>query len=222
MSAALLRYHMKEPSVTVLGPGRRFALWVQGCHKRCPHCTAPDTRPLDGGTAVTTGALAWEIALSGAEGLTISGGEPFLQATALAEMIAKVRAIRPMNTIVFTGYLYEELLLSDTAQALLSQTDLLIDGAYIAALDDGKGLRGSTNQRLLFLTDALEPYQETLLSCPRPPQQVFAHGAERHIIGIPSSVGALVSPVGSVGRSASAVDLPSAEVSTGHPHPASL
>lgn len=181
---SLIYYHMKEPSVSVLGPGKRYVLWVQGCNRRCPGCVAPETRDLESGSTISVGALAWEIALSGAEGLTISGGEPFLQARALAEMIRKIHRIRPMDTIVFTGCTYEELSKDEEARDLLEQTDLLIDGEYVSELDDGKGLRGSTNQRLIFLSDALTEYREELLQYQRK-QETFNHGYEKHIVGIP-------------------------------------
>lgn len=178
-----LSVHMREPAVRTLGPGVRYALWVQGCPRRCPGCVAPEAQALDGGTALETGALAWEILLSGAEGLTISGGEPFLQAEALAELIRTVRRKRDLGVIVYTGYVYEELLADPAARALLEETDLLIDGPYVKELDDGKSLRGSSNQRVLTLT---ERYREELSLYGRPerPTEAFAHGAEVHYVGV--------------------------------------
>lgn len=178
-----LSVHMREPAVRTLGPGVRYALWVQGCPRRCPGCVAPEAQALDGGTELETGALAWEILLSGAEGLTISGGEPFLQAEALAELIRTVRRKRDLGVIVYTGYVYEELLADPAARALLEETDLLIDGPYVKELDDGKSLRGSSNQRVLTLT---ERYREELSLYGRPerPTEAFAHGAEVHYVGV--------------------------------------
>ena len=178
-----LSVHMREPAVRALGPGVRYALWVQGCPRRCPGCVAPEAQALDGGTELETGALAWEILLSGAEGLTISGGEPFLQAEALAELIRTVRRKRDLGVIVYTGYVYEELLADPAARALLEETDLLIDGPYVKELDDGKSLRGSSNQRVIPLT---ERYREELSLYGRPerPTEAFAHGAEVHYVGV--------------------------------------
>ena len=181
-------YHMKEPAVKVLGPGVRYVLWVQGCEKRCPGCIAPDSRRMEDGKLISTGALALEIALSGADGLTISGGEPFLQAKELAVMIRKVRAIRPMGVIVYTGYHYEELRASPEKSQLLDEIDLLIDGEYIEALNDGKGLRGSSNQRVIALTGLYRDIAEEYAEMPRE-QQVFYHGSEIHAAGIPDSSG---------------------------------
>ena len=179
-------YHMKEPAVTVLGPGSRYCLWVQGCPRNCPGCIAGNTHRMEDGKPIEIGALSWEIALSHAEGLTISGGEPFLQAPALAELIRLVRQIRPMGVIVYTGYLYEELLRMPQAADLLAQTDLLIDGPYIQELDDAKGLRGSANQRVIPLTDLYRNIAPEYPDLPRR-QQLFTHSGELHAVGLPGA-----------------------------------
>ena len=104
------------------------------------------------------GALAWEIIPSSVEGITISGGEPFLQAGALAELIRAVKRHRDIGVIVYTGFLYEELGTQECANELLELCDLIIDGPYIKELDDGKALRGSSNQRVIPLTDRYKEY----------------------------------------------------------------
>ena len=175
--------HMKEPAVRVLGPGVRYVLWVQGCDRRCPGCTAPTAWDMKAGQPIPAAALAWEIALSGAEGLTISGGEPFLQAGALGRMVESIRRRRDMGIIVYTGFLYEQLLEMDGAKALLSQTDLMIDGPYMRELDDGRSLRGSSNQRILPLT---ERYRDALYlyGAEGRPVEHFPHGTEIHDVGV--------------------------------------
>ena len=180
---SLIYVHMKEPAVRVLGPGLRYVLWVQGCERRCPGCTAPTAWDMRKGDPIPAAALAWEIALSGAEGLTISGGEPFLQAGALGRMVELIRRRRDMGVIVYTGFLYEELLGMDGAQALLSRTDLLIDGPYIREMDDGRSLRGSSNQRVLPLT---ERYHSDLYlyGAEGRPIEHFQHGVEIHDVGV--------------------------------------
>lgn len=179
----LIYVHMKEPAVRVLGPGVRYALWVQGCQRRCPGCTAPTAWNMREGQPIPTAALAWEIALSGAGGLTISGGEPFLQAEALGRMVEQIRSRRDMGVIVYTGFLYEELLGMDGARALLLWTDLLIDGPYIRELDDGRSLRGSSNQRVLPLTERYcgDLY---LYGAQGRPVEHFQHGIEIHDVGV--------------------------------------
>lgn len=185
---SVIYYHMKEPAVRVLGPGCRYVLWVQGCHKNCPGCIAGGTHRMEDGKPVEVDALAWEIALSGADGLTVSGGEPFLQAPALAELIRKVRQIRLMGVIVYSGYRYEELQAMPQAAGLLAVTDLLIDGEYIRELDDHQGLRGSSNQRVIPLTDTYRAEAACYADQPRQ-QEIFPHGAEIHEVGLPGADG---------------------------------
>ena len=179
-----IRVYTKETGVTTLGPGKRFCLWVQGCHQRCPGCIAPKSRDDSGGRLIPVNALAMEIALSGMDGLTISGGEPFLQAEALAEMIDCIHARRDMGIIVYTGYTIEYLRQYAEFRTLLDRIDLLIDGPYIQELDDGRSLRGSSNQRVLCLT---ERYRKDLDLFGRDGRetQTFRHGIYDNIVGIP-------------------------------------
>jgi len=142
-----------------LGPYLRYALWVQGCLQNCPGCMTPDAQPLNGGRDISIHALAKEILSDNKiEGLTISGGEPFLQARALHSLVRLVQMSRPMGVIVYTGYLLETLQqwpdqnVREDIMAFLSQIDLLIDGPYVQSLNDGKFLRGSSNQRFHFLS----------------------------------------------------------------------
>ena len=181
----VIRYHMKEPVVRVLGPGVRYVLWVQGCRKACPGCVAAQSHDAEAGSEIATEALAWEIALSDAEGLTISGGEPFLQAKELAKLVRAVRRHRPMDVIAYSGYTYEELAGNEGARELLDQLDLLIDGPYMQELDDGRGIRGSTNQRIIALTDRFRGMEDELATQPRS-QERYEHGIDVHEVGLPS------------------------------------
>lgn len=146
-----------------LGPGLRYAIWTQGCPFNCQKCITPEGRPIIAAKLIDTVQLANDIVTNKyINGITISGGEPFLQAASVAALLNKVRESRPeLNVIIFTGFLKENLLSKD-AISVLSMTDLLIDGQYIDKLNDGVGLRGSSNQRLHFLTDRLLPFQKEL------------------------------------------------------------
>ena len=100
--------------VTALGPGRRLGVWFQGCPLGCPGCVARDTWDFDGGRAVTVAELTglWADALAdGAQGLTVSGGEPLAQAAQLAEFLAAADRLRQAaapgpraDFLVYTGY----------------------------------------------------------------------------------------------------------------------
>ena len=77
MRVAVSRLHYP---VTTLGPGRRVGVWLQGCSIRCAGCISPDT--WDSHVNLTsTEQLARALAVWSpeADGLTVSGGEPFDQ-----------------------------------------------------------------------------------------------------------------------------------------------
>lgn len=170
----------------VLGPGHRFALWLQGCERRCLRCTSPNLQPLEGGSLEEASVLAHAIAdTAGIRGVTISGGEPFLQADALAELLAVLRGLRPdLDVIVFTGYRKEELSWPE-AERVLGYVDLLIDGEYVDALNDDRGLRGSSNQRMFFLTSRLLPFKDMLLTAPRKREMHLLAPGDLLVVGIP-------------------------------------
>lgn len=146
-----------------LGPGLRYVVWTQGCPLRCKGCLTPGGHSTERRMTVKATELAEDIASrKNIAGVTISGGEPFIQADALSDMVEKLHTIRPeLTVIIFTGFLKENLI-EPQQQRLLSMTDLLIDGPYVEEKNNGKGLRGSSNQRLHFLTDRLLEHREEL------------------------------------------------------------
>lgn len=147
------------PATRALGPGRRFVIWVQGCPFSCAGCVSPDWIPIETANVVAIEELARRITADDAlEGITISGGEPALQSRELASLLSAVKAVRPhLSAIAFSGFTLEHLqrkVADDEGVAeFLGHLDVLIDGLYVEALNDGMGLRGSSNQRVHFLTD---------------------------------------------------------------------
>lgn len=145
------------PQTKTLGPGTRFALWVQGCCFKCPGCTSPDWIPQKEATRVDPIALAKLIlSIPNIDGVTISGGEPTLQASALAEICEHIRSHRPNISIIsYSGFTLKQLQDKDdeAIDRYLSLLDVLIDGQYIESLNDNKGFRGSSNQVVHFLSD---------------------------------------------------------------------
>jgi anaerobic ribonucleoside-triphosphate reductase activating protein len=179
---------MYHPETKALGPGTRFALWTQGCGKSCPGCISPDSRPFDGGEEWETGALAEKILqYPGIEGITVSGGEPFLQAEALCELVETVKFHRDLGLIIYTGFLLEELRGRDFpgAQELLERCDLLIDGPYEASKNDGKSLRGSSNQRVISLTGRYKNCLDLYGTEGRKVEFFVHRGGKARMVGIP-------------------------------------
>ncbi|MEU9166304.1 4Fe-4S single cluster domain-containing protein [Streptomyces sp. NPDC048420] len=152
----LLNIAATHVGTEALGPGVRSVVWVQGCPFHCSGCIAPDWIPDRPARRAEPAALAEELlADPRVTGLTLSGGEPMQQAAGLAELVRQARAIRDVSVVCFTGHRLEGLRARPPApgvQDLLAQVDVLIDGRYVAALDDGRGLRGSSNQRVHHLT----------------------------------------------------------------------
>lgn len=159
----LLNIAALTPATEALGPGRRFALWVQGCPFRCKGCLSPQWIPFTKANILDIEPLARQIVLQeGLDGISISGGEPMVQAGELADLLALVQAERPtFSVIVFSGFRIEQLHWP-AAQRLLSVTDLLVDGLFQQKRNDGRGLRGSSNQRFHFLTERLLPFREAI------------------------------------------------------------
>ncbi|GAA0460246.1 hypothetical protein Ade02nite_14470 [Paractinoplanes deccanensis] len=143
-----------HPACTVLGPGSRYVVWVQGCGIGCAGCVSPQWIPVDHSRARDVAGLADDIAGRAADGLTISGGEPFAQADAVAALIAAVRERRDLSVMSYTGYTLEHLRAhgSPGQHRLLGSLDLLVDGPYLAHRQAALRWRGSANQRLHFLT----------------------------------------------------------------------
>jgi anaerobic ribonucleoside-triphosphate reductase activating protein len=141
------------------GPGRRFALWFQGCPLRCPGCCNPEMLPFAGGTPIAVSVVIEQIedaALRhGVEGITLLGGEPLAHAAAAAGLARAVRE-RGLTVMVFSGYTLEQArsLPDPAVAALVSLTDILVDGPYLR--DQPETRRrwiGSVNQRIHFLSD---------------------------------------------------------------------
>ncbi|MBR0149754.1 MAG: radical SAM protein [Synergistaceae bacterium] len=142
------------------GPGKRFALWCQGCLKRCPGCCNPEMQSIEPVHVIPVSQVEMMIAASkernGIEGVSFIGGEPFLQSESLAELAQSVRGMG-LNVLVFTGYTLEELedMKIPGADDLMRYIDVLVDGAYVEAMQDTKRpWVGSTNQNVIRLTDA--------------------------------------------------------------------
>ncbi|WP_405604145.1 radical SAM protein [Streptomyces sp. NBC_01410] len=181
-------------TTTVLGPGLRGVVWVQGCPFDCRGCMAPEWIPDRPAQVIDPGELAERLlADPRVTGLTFSGGEPMRQAEGLAALAAHARARalalgRPEPDIIcFTGFRLSRLRRRPPYPGvadLLGRLDVLIDGQYVARLDDGRGLRGSANQTVHHLTGRLRHAASALADGPRS-ARVTVRGSELTIIGVP-------------------------------------
>jgi anaerobic ribonucleoside-triphosphate reductase activating protein len=190
-----------NPSTRALGPGERGVVWVQGCPFNCHGCIAPEWIPNIPAYLMTPmQAVEKLLASPTITGLTLSGGEPMLQATGLAILAKIARFYKQLNIICFTGYKYDNLLKNPPSSGvfdLLGEVDVLIDGNYVQKLNSGKGLRGSDNQHIIHLTDRLKKFD--LENSPRQ-MEMHIQAGEIAFIGIPpipvDEVIGVVTPVG--------------------------
>ena len=183
-----IRLHNIFMHTTALGPGTRIAIWLQGCNRRCKGCMSPKSRPLDGGRVVNLPSLIDAIcADNDVEGITISGGEPFLQTEALHELLVSIRSRTNFGVIIYTGYTMDELrnIHDPLVDEILTElSDIIIDGEYIDELNDGASLKGSSNQTVNYITDRYLPYKSLYESKARNVQIDIAYW-EAFFIGIP-------------------------------------
>jgi len=148
--------------VTVLGYGNRLGIWLQGCSIGCKGCISKDTWNADESKSIAVvELLTWAKATCGTEidGVTISGGEPFDQPTALDTLLRGVRewfsdldvhSPKERDLLCYSGYPLK-VLQRDHAD-ILSQLDVVIAEPFVVGRPIGY-LRGSDNQRLTLLTD---------------------------------------------------------------------
>ena len=140
------------------GDGIRTVIWFQGCKHHCKECQNPETWNFDSGMDVDIEAIKEQLKkLKYQTGITLSGGDPFFQASAAAE-IAKFAHSIGLNVWTYTGFTYDEIInANDEKMELLKNTDALVDGRFEI---DKKSLackfRGSTNQRVIDVKKSLE------------------------------------------------------------------
>jgi len=143
--------------VTVLGPGKRIGIWLQGCSNGCYGCQSKDTWPADGGNIVPIDVLVAEcqrFISEGVDGITISGGEPFEQPEALESLLGELHrwtdgVDSPVDYLCYSGKTYSEL---QQYPGILHLLDTIIPEPFIDELP-GKPLCGSDNQPIIHFTE---------------------------------------------------------------------
>ncbi|MFB2978131.1 4Fe-4S single cluster domain-containing protein [Microseira sp. BLCC-F43] len=145
----------------VNGPGCRAVVWVQGCKRECAACFNPASWSFEINQLIAVDELAAQILNNPRnEGVTFSGGEPFLQAPALAQLARKLK-VAGLNVMSFSGYTLPELQGENApagASELLEQLDILVDGPYVEslAINSPDSPVSSRNQRVRVLNPAFE------------------------------------------------------------------
>ncbi|MDS4071316.1 MAG: 4Fe-4S single cluster domain-containing protein [Candidatus Competibacter sp.] len=181
--------------VTTLGPGRRIGLWFQGCTLACPGCVARDTWAFEPDRALPLPMLlAWcrEVARTGLDGVTISGGEPFEQPAALLALLEALRDWRGAAGLDFDILCYSGLpwrRLQREFAAILERLDAIIPEPFQARRPTRLLWRGSANQPLIPLSplgrERYAPYLDR--AAERRPFQVAVDSERVWAIGIPGA-----------------------------------
>lgn len=143
-----------EERTSVEGPGKRTAIWLQGCSIKCEACCNPEMQSPEAGVSMTAEELVDAIIHIGAEGLTLLGGEPLDQALELRDLLKMLRFRGYRGIIMFSGYTWEQIL-ADPAKAEVAELcDLIIAGPFDKSSSPGsRRWIGSDNQTLHFITD---------------------------------------------------------------------
>lgn len=148
------------------GPGIRYVVFSQGCFHECPGCHNQNTHDPMGGYEVNTEDIAEDIKTSHLiSGVTLSGGEPFLQAEANSILAGWIKSIG-LNVVTYTGYTFEELKKNSdiNIEKLLMLTDILIDGKFqLKDRDLSLKFRGSKNQRVIDVKKSLDTNSVVLM-----------------------------------------------------------
>lgn len=155
----LLNVHQRLPASRANGPGLRAVIWFQGCTLACPGCFNPLTHPVEGRQIRPVSEwVDWLLSLTGQiEGVTLSGGEPFQQAAGLLALCRAVRSKTDLSILLFSGYTLTEIRHSPEMAQVLDQVDVLIAGRFLAHRRVARGLTGSANKRIHYLTSRYTP-----------------------------------------------------------------
>lgn len=137
----------------VEGPGKRTAIWFQGCSIKCPGCINKELQDPEGGNIYTPEEIYEAIKASGDTKLTILGGEPLDQVNQLMSLMHYLKCRMPeLTTMLFTGYE------RDKAKEKLyigwKAFDVIITGPYIKSLPDSRKWIGSSNQVINYISTA--------------------------------------------------------------------
>lgn len=145
---------------TVDGPGFRYVVFTQGCPHACEGCHNPETHDYYGGKLVNIHEIAKDVKKNPLlSGVTISGGDPFVQAGQVAKLLDLLD--KKLSIMVYTGFTYEYLLKNSNNDnkymELLSRTDILMDGKFVKDLmNENLLFRGSSNQRAIDVKKSLQ------------------------------------------------------------------
>jgi anaerobic ribonucleoside-triphosphate reductase activating protein len=141
---------------TVDGPGFRTAIYGAGCKHQCRGCHNPHSWDINNSIEYSVEKLLDIIKQDEFSNVTFSGGDPLMQVEGFTRLAKDIKEKTGKNIWCYTGFLYEQVLKSDTLSQILPYVDVLVDGRYIAALrNEDLQFRGSSNQRIIDVKKSL-------------------------------------------------------------------
>lgn len=150
----LINIHALIPSSVVNGPGRRMVVFFQGCTILCRDCFNPDTHSLESKRLLSSDDIFSNCFEEGLEGITVSGGEPFLQLEGLFSLLKAAKTEYGLSTVVYSGFSLRKLKGREDVKDIFKFVDVLIDGPFDGSKKETTTLaRGSSNQNVHFLSD---------------------------------------------------------------------
>ena len=173
--------------VTTLGPGTRLGVWTTGCERRCPGCANPELQVWDESKELPIDKVLDSVHHLEFRGVTVSGGEPFLQAKELRRLVDTVRTWGIDDILVFSGFTIGQLrsMHDEDVDHILSNIAVLVDGPFIEDRYVEDPLRGSDNQNVLVLKPGYQKEYDDYRKQSKT-IDVFRFEDETHFIGIPS------------------------------------
>jgi len=143
-----------KPRSHANGPGVRSVIWTQGCSLRCEGCFNQSMQPFEDAMQVNAKTLAHWLAALPVAGLTVSGGEPFDQATDLYDLLCFYKACCDKTILLFTGYTFDELKRAPEKMRSVLIADAIISGRFT------EGLHWE-NKKLILPTGRIKPSEIT-------------------------------------------------------------
>lgn len=150
------KYADYKPFQFVDGEGVRCSIYLSGCLFACKECFNESIQNFNAGQLYTKeieDQIIRDLSNSYVQGLTILGGEPFLNTQVAKSLAKRVRDEfgSTKDIWVYSGYTYEQLLNgSEDKKELLGLCDVLVDGPFMIFLKDlSLRFRGSSNQRII-------------------------------------------------------------------------
>ena len=155
------KYADYKPFQFVDGEGVRCSIYLSGCLFACKECFNESIQNFNAGQLYTKeieDQIIQDLSNSYVQGLTILGGEPFLNTQVAKSLAKRVRDEfgSTKDIWVYSGYTYEQLLnASEDKKELLNLCDVLVDGPFMIFLKDlSLRFRGSSNQRIIDLKNS--------------------------------------------------------------------